>query len=218
MCSRRLAVCGKADTLCLILMLKPLFFRRPARVLDSVRPRSGRKLAISARASAPPKATRREANARGIKVSPQQNAHELRDALTVSGPPVAPIVLNEGSHSALEAHAGGRRRPSADALEFSHLEEYDNFLGEAVAKAHRASDARAWEEDSLEEEGEGTEEEDGMGEEGEESGVTELIFRLDRNGTGWGEEILPSLTVEHRPVKRRRERNRSSMPRPWTVR
>lgn len=31
---------------------------------------------------------------------------------------------------------------------------------------------------------------------------TELIFKLDRRGYGWGEEIIPFLTVEKRPVKR----------------
>lgn len=43
--------------------------------------------------------------------------------------------------------------------------------------------------------------------------ATELIFRLDRRGVGWGEEILPHLTVEQRILKR----NRSAQPDPWTV-
>ena len=43
--------------------------------------------------------------------------------------------------------------------------------------------------------------------------ATELIFRLDRRGVGWGEEILPHLTVEQRVLKR----NRSAQPDPWTV-
>ena len=30
---------------------------------------------------------------------------------------------------------------------------------------------------------------------------TELIFKLTRRGYGWGEEIIPQLTVERRPVK-----------------
>jgi hypothetical protein len=30
--------------------------------------------------------------------------------------------------------------------------------------------------------------------------ATELIFRLERRGEGWGEEIIPHLTVERRPV------------------
>ena len=46
------------------------------------------------------------------------------------------------------------------------------------------------------------------------SPATELIFRLDRRGVGWGEEILPHLTVEQRVLKR----NRSAQPDPWTVR
>ena len=29
----------------------------------------------------------------------------------------------------------------------------------------------------------------------------ELIFKLTRRGYGWGEEIIPQLTVERRPVK-----------------
>lgn len=44
--------------------------------------------------------------------------------------------------------------------------------------------------------------------------ATELIFRLDRRGVGWGEEILPHLTVEQRVLKR----NRSAQPDPWAVR
>ena len=35
----------------------------------------------------------------------------------------------------------------------------------------------------------------------EEQGPTELIFKLTRRGYGWGEEIIPQLTVERRPVK-----------------
>lgn len=37
--------------------------------------------------------------------------------------------------------------------------------------------------------------------EDEDEGPTELIFRLSRRGYGWGEEIIPHLTVEKRPVK-----------------
>lgn len=49
---------------------------------------------------------------------------------------------------------------------------------------------------------------------------TELIFRLERRGEGWGEEIFPHLVVEQRPWtdSKRRDRNRSSRPKPWTVR
>ena len=48
---------------------------------------------------------------------------------------------------------------------------------------------------------------------------TELIFRLERRGEGWGEEIFPHLVVEQRPLAdvKKRDRNRSSRPRPWTV-
>ena len=49
---------------------------------------------------------------------------------------------------------------------------------------------------------------------------TEFIIKLERQGEGWGEEILPRLSVEQRPLKRSRVRirNRCSMPAPWTVR
>lgn len=51
-------------------------------------------------------------------------------------------------------------------------------------------------------------------------GSTELIFRLERRGEGWGEEIFPHLVVEQRPWTdtKKRDRNRSSRPKPWTVR
>lgn len=50
-------------------------------------------------------------------------------------------------------------------------------------------------------------------------GSTELIFRLERRGEGWGEEIFPHLVVEQRPwtSTAKRDRNRSSRPKPWTV-
>lgn len=52
---------------------------------------------------------------------------------------------------------------------------------------------------------------------GEEA--TELIFKLEKYGSGWGEELLPRLTVEQRPIKKRiRIRNRSSFPDAWQVR
>lgn len=47
---------------------------------------------------------------------------------------------------------------------------------------------------------------------------TELIFKLERQGEGWGEEILPRLSVEQRPLARLRVRNRSALPDPWAVR
>ncbi|DBB12200.1 TPA: hypothetical protein ACH3X3_006306 [Trebouxia sp. C0006] len=51
-----------------------------------------------------------------------------------------------------------------------------------------------------------------------ESSSTELIFRLERRGEGWGEEIFPHLVVEQRPwtSAAKRDRNRSSRPKPWT--
>ena len=49
--------------------------------------------------------------------------------------------------------------------------------------------------------------------------VTELIFKLEKYGSGWGEELLPRLTVEQRPINKRiRIRNRSSFPDAWQVR
>lgn len=50
-------------------------------------------------------------------------------------------------------------------------------------------------------------------------GSTELIFRLERRGEGWGEEIFPHLVVEQRPLvtTAKRDRNRSTRPKPWTV-
>ena len=49
--------------------------------------------------------------------------------------------------------------------------------------------------------------------------ATELIFTLKKYGSGWGEELLPRLVVEQRPIqKRERLRNRSSFPDAWQVR
>ena len=48
--------------------------------------------------------------------------------------------------------------------------------------------------------------------------ATELIFTLRKYGSGWGEELLPRLVVEQRPLrKRERVRNRSSFPDAWEV-
>ena len=45
---------------------------------------------------------------------------------------------------------------------------------------------------------------------------TELIFRLERRGQGWAEEIFPHLVVENRPInKPSRDRPRSTQPDPW---
>ena len=50
------------------------------------------------------------------------------------------------------------------------------------------------------------------------SDATELIFTLRKYGSGWGEELLPRLVVEQRPLqKRERIRNRSSFPDAWEV-
>ena len=61
----------------------------------------------------------------------------------------------------------------------------------------------------------------GDGDSGDGSGMpaTELIFRFERRGDGWGEEIFPHLTVENRLLeKRQRIRARSTQPDPWEVR
>ena len=52
-----------------------------------------------------------------------------------------------------------------------------------------------------------------------DQGSTELIFRLERRGEGWGEEIFPHLVVEQRPwtTTAKRDRNRCTRPKPWTV-
>ncbi len=48
--------------------------------------------------------------------------------------------------------------------------------------------------------------------------ATELIFRFERRGEGWGEEILPHLVMENRPLEKpRRDRPRSNQPDPWEV-
>lgn len=58
------------------------------------------------------------------------------------------------------------------------------------------------------------------GDEDDEAGTcdTEFIIKLERQGEGWGEEILPRLSLEQRPLKRVRVRNRCSLPDPWAVR
>ena len=54
----------------------------------------------------------------------------------------------------------------------------------------------------------------------QEPAATELIFRLERRGDGWGEEIFPHLVMEQRPIDapRKRQRKRDNMPEPWEVR
>lgn len=46
---------------------------------------------------------------------------------------------------------------------------------------------------------------------------TEMIFKLERRGTGWGEEIFPHLVVENRALYKEpiRCRTRSTQPDPW---
>lgn len=48
---------------------------------------------------------------------------------------------------------------------------------------------------------------------------TEIIFELSRRGYGWGEEIIPMVSVERRPLRTKPGlRNRSKTPTPWEVR
>lgn len=59
----------------------------------------------------------------------------------------------------------------------------------------------------------------GGSDEGDGDQATELIFRLERRGDGWAEEIFPHITVENRPLeKKQRIRPRSNQPDPWEVR
>lgn len=39
---------------------------------------------------------------------------------------------------------------------------------------------------------------------------TELIFKLERRGDGWGEEIIPHLTVERRPLRSKRKKSKAN--------
>jgi hypothetical protein len=39
---------------------------------------------------------------------------------------------------------------------------------------------------------------------------TELIFKLERRGDGWGEEIIPHLTVERRPLRSKKKKNKGT--------
>lgn len=59
---------------------------------------------------------------------------------------------------------------------------------------------------------------EGSDEKGDVAQDTELILKLDRRGSGWGEEIFPHVTWERRevnPPKRRRRRDNN--PDPWEV-
>jgi hypothetical protein len=60
----------------------------------------------------------------------------------------------------------------------------------------------------------------GAGDYAESELGTELVLTLERQGSGWGEEIFPRLSLEQRPIAGRaqRVRNRSAGPDPWTVR
>ena len=51
------------------------------------------------------------------------------------------------------------------------------------------------------------------------SGNTQLIFKLERRGEGWAEEILPHLVLEQRPLEAARggKKRAYSRPDPWQV-
>jgi hypothetical protein len=54
-------------------------------------------------------------------------------------------------------------------------------------------------------------------EEGQEEGEdTQLIFKLERRGDGWAEEIFPHFVVEQRPLGGKKKRA-YSRPDPWKV-
>ncbi len=44
---------------------------------------------------------------------------------------------------------------------------------------------------------------------------TELVFVLERRGHGWGEEIIPHLVVEERPIAAKK--SPVGVPAPWEV-
>jgi hypothetical protein len=46
---------------------------------------------------------------------------------------------------------------------------------------------------------------------------TELIIRLERRGEGWGEEFIPFLTVEQRPIESRARLQMAERAEPWEV-
>lgn len=47
----------------------------------------------------------------------------------------------------------------------------------------------------------------------------ELILNLSRRGEGWGEEIVPTVTIEWRPIQKtkRKTMNRNLSSNPWKV-
>eukprot|EP00884_Botryococcus_braunii_P002347 jgi/Botrbrau1/12112/Bobra.0186s0031.2 len=197
------------------------------------------KVAVRARASAPARSpTRRNPNLEAIKVEEPRHADELgtlefaRSATT----PLAEHEHLEEKRTSLGPTLGsgksGFGSPTSQAsveerTSQAHVEE--RGLSRTLADEAYLQNLRPWTSygralgmrgavlmprgGDIESDSEGED----LLEEGEGSDVTELIFRLDRKGSGWGEEILPSLTVEHRPLTKKRERNRSSMPRPWTA-
>lgn len=61
---------------------------------------------------------------------------------------------------------------------------------------------------------------EGSGSEGEEEGdsPSELVFRLERRGEGWGEEIFPHIVVEKRPMQLTKSKHKCQHPDPWEVR
>lgn len=122
------------------------------------------------------------------------------------------------------------QQPPAHSIEdlFEDLEQVDFTPLAPAASAARAvadvtagtsadvsasSDSAKWLVDGSEEP---TADSGGSSDEGDGDQATELIFRLERRGDGWGEEIFPHITVENRPLeKKQRIRPRSNQPDPW---
>jgi hypothetical protein len=63
---------------------------------------------------------------------------------------------------------------------------------------------------------EGDEEGTGTGT-GRAPGPTELVFRLERRGEGWGEELFPRITMEKRPIFSK-SKHKCQHPDPWEAR
>ncbi len=49
----------------------------------------------------------------------------------------------------------------------------------------------------------------------EPPGPTEIVFKLERRGDGWGEEIFPHITMEKRPLIK--SKHKCQHPDPWEV-
>mmetsp|Transcript_37594 Transcript_37594/g.96186 ORF Transcript_37594/g.96186 Transcript_37594/m.96186 type:complete len:748 (-) Transcript_37594:129-2372(-) len=110
------------------------------------------------------------------------------------GRPGTSGVRAAGSEPAEPRHArGGRRRAESESVKEATPPPADVVDGQEGGDAGEGADSETI------------------------KGQTELIFKLERRGSGWGEEILPHLTVEQREVQppARRNRRRAGAPEPW---